>query len=115
MSGRIKVGAMLLVAWFAIATVQLAALDGAATPEPPLPQSTVSPLGALGEPAVLLLLGALLATVGILVRRSSSSHARAANPITICAPTTASAAPTTSGIVGCYPSTSHKQPNEAAM
>ena len=74
MSRRVKVGAMLLVAWFAIAPVQLAALDTAATPERPLAQSNVSPLGTLAEPVVLLLLGLILSSIGILARRSSEKR-----------------------------------------
>ena len=80
MSGRVKVAAKILLAWFALPTVQLAALGAAATQERSLAQSTVSPLGALGEPVVMVLLGLLLATVGILARRSSEKRVALKSP-----------------------------------
>ena len=52
MSRRVTVGALLLLAWFGVAR-----------------------FGALTEPVVLLLLGLLLATAGLLARRSSEKRA----------------------------------------
>ena len=79
MSSRIKVSAMLL-AGSAIAPVQLAALSTGAAPEAPLAQSAVGPFGAISEPVVLLLLGLILATVGVLARRSPEKRGALKSP-----------------------------------
>jgi hypothetical protein len=63
---------MLLLSWFALAPARLAALNAA--PAPSVAQSDGTPLGTLAEPVVLLLLGLLLAAVGILVRRASAKR-----------------------------------------
>jgi hypothetical protein len=73
MSRRFKVGAVLLLSWFALAPARLAALN-TGTPAPSVAQSDGTPLGTLAEPVVLLLLGLLLAAVGIFVRRASEKR-----------------------------------------
>ena len=73
MPRRFKVGAMLLLSWVALAPDPLAALN-TDIPVIPIDQSNVSPSSAVAEPVVLLLFGLILATVGILVRRSSEKR-----------------------------------------
>jgi hypothetical protein len=64
---------MLLLSWFALAPARSAALN-TDTPAPSVAQSDGTPFGTLAEPVVLLLLGLLLAAVGILVRRASEKR-----------------------------------------
>lgn len=73
MSHRFTVTTMVLLSWFAVAPGQLTALN-TDIQAIPIAQSNVTPVSALAEPVVLLLLGLLLATVGILARRSSEKR-----------------------------------------
>jgi hypothetical protein len=64
---------MLLFSWLGVAPDRVAALNSD-MPVLPIAQPDASPVSALAEPVVLLLLGLLLATVGILARRSSEKR-----------------------------------------
>lgn len=73
MSRRLTVSAMLLLSWLAAAPSRLTA-QSTEISAMPISQSDVTPGSPLAEPVVLLLLGLLLATVGILARRGAEKR-----------------------------------------
>ena len=73
MSRRLTLRAMLLLSWLAAVPSRLSA-QSTEISTMPIAQSDATTGSPLAEPVVLLLLGLLLATVGILVRRSSEKR-----------------------------------------